>query len=95
MGVNAFLVALLGPALEIKLHVIQGWPMNLQEEVAHATEVNAMVEAENTKTARSRGDVRVVELAEDSLEEVEKLKVELQKALADIHSSLATGSGNR
>ena len=50
--------ALPGPALQIKHHVIRGQPKNLQEAVAHATEVHAMIEAENKETAR-RSDVRV------------------------------------
>ena len=54
IGINAFLEALPGPASEMKLHVIKGRPHNLQEAVAHATEVDAVMEAENRRTSRKR-----------------------------------------
>ena len=65
IGVNAFLDALPEPASEIKLHMIQSWPRNLQDAVAHATEVDAMMEVENKRAATRRGDVRVVGVAEE------------------------------
>ena len=46
IGINSFLEALLGPASKMKLHVIKGRPCSLQEAVAHATEVDAVIEAE-------------------------------------------------
>ena len=58
--------------------------------MALAREVEA--EAKNKKTARMRGDVRVLG---DPLDKMKKLKGELEKALVDIHNSLAAGSGNR
>ena len=64
--------------------------------MAHATEVDAVMEAENKKTTRKRGAVQVVgSMEEDPLEEIKKLKGELEKALANIHTSLATRMGNR
>ena len=43
-----------------------------------------------------RGDVQVVRSKEkDHREEMKKLNGELEKALVDIHNSLAAGSGNR
>ena len=54
--------------------------------VAQATEVDAMMEMENKKTAKTRGEVRVVRSAEeDPLHEVRKQKGEL----TDNHSSVA------
>ena len=44
------LEALPGPASEMKLHVIKARPGTLQEAVAHATEVDAVIEAEFRKT---------------------------------------------
>ena len=57
IGVNAFLDALPGPASENKLHMIWGQLRNLQEVMAHATEIDTVMEAENKKTTRRRGDV--------------------------------------
>ena len=85
IGINAFLEALPGPASEMKLHVIKGRPRNLQEAVAHATEVDAVMEAENRKTSRRRGDVRMVGTKEeDLLEEVTKLKKDLEKTQIEL-----------
>ena len=97
IGINAFLEALPGPASEMKLHVIKGRPRNLQEAVAHATEVDAVVEAENRKTSRRRGgDVRMVGSGEmDPLEEVKQLKVELEKALVELREARKETVGKR
>ena len=60
------------PASEMKLHVSKGRPQTLQEAVAYATEVNAVVEAENKKIHCRKG----VGSTKDHLtEEVKKLKV--------------------
>ena len=83
IGINAFLEALPGPASEMKLHVIKGRPRSLQEAVAHATEVDAVVEAENRRNPRRRGDVRMVGSSEEDLAgQVEKLKIQLAEAKA-------------
>ena len=50
------------------------------------------MEEENKKNTRRRGDVQVVG---DPLEEMKKLKGELEKALVNIHNSLAAELGNR
>ena len=61
--------------------MIRGWPRNLSKAVAYAFEVNAMMEVDNKKTARRRGDIREAGSAEeDPLKELRKLKGELQKA---------------
>ena len=88
IGINTFLEALPGPASEMKLHVIKGRPRSLQEAVAHATEVDAVVEAENRKNPRRRGDIRMVGSSEEDLtREVEKLRDELAKTRAELESA--------
>ena len=66
-GINSFLEALPGPASEMKLHVIKGRPLTLQEAVAHATKIKAVIEMESQKTTCRRGDVHMVEPAEEEL----------------------------
>ena len=88
IGINAFLEALPGPASEMKLHVIKGRPRSLQEAVAHATEVDAVMEAEARKSSRRRGDVRVLGATEEELrEELEKMKVDLKKTQDELRSA--------
>ena len=67
IGINSFLEALPGPASGMKLHIVKGRPHTLQEAVAHATEVDAVVGAESGKSCRRRGDVRMVEPADQDL----------------------------
>ena len=82
VGINAFLDALPGPASEMKLHVIKGRPETLQEAVAHATEVDAVMEAEARKSSKRRGDIRVVDTeAEEKIKKLEQLCKELEKSL--------------
>ena len=45
LSINAFLDALLGPAIETRLHVIKGRPRTLQEVVAYATVIDAVLQA--------------------------------------------------
>ena len=88
IGINSFLEALPGPASEMKLHVIKGRPRNLQEAVAHATEVDAVIEAENKRSSRRRGDVRMVEPADDKLQkELEDLKKLFEKTKLELQSA--------
>ena len=88
IGINSFLEALPGPASEMKLHVIKGRPRNLQEAVAHATEVDAVMEAESRKSSRKRGDVRMVGSVETDLgEEIRKLKSDLTKTQEELASA--------
>ena len=84
IGINAFLEALPGPASEMKLHVIKGRPRNLQEAVAHATEVDAVMEAEQRRTSRKRGDVRMVGAEDGMQSEVERLRKDLEKAKSEL-----------
>ena len=63
----------------MKLHVIKGRSRTLQEAVAHATEVDAVDEAEN-KAHRHKGDGQMVGAAEvDLAEEVRVLHEDLAK----------------
>ena len=88
ISINSFLEALPGPASEMKLHVIKGRPRNLQEAVAHATEVTAVMEAENRKSSRRRGDVRMVEPARDDLHDVvEQLRKDLEKTKLELQDA--------
>ena len=85
IGINAFLEAIPGPASEMKLHVIKGRPRTLQEAVAHATEVDAVMEAECRKTSRKRGDVRVVGASDDDHQgEITRLREELEKTKEEL-----------
>ena len=86
IGINSFLEALPGPAAEMKLHVIKGRPRNLQEAVAHATEVDAVIEAEHRRSSRKRGEARMVG-AEGVEDEVKQLRVELAKAKEELKSA--------
>ena len=49
--INAFLEALPGPAIETRLHVIKGRLHTLQEAVAYATEIDAVLQASGLKTS--------------------------------------------
>ena len=60
LSINAFLDALPGPAIETRLHVIKGRPRTLQEAVAYATEIDAVLQATGMR-ASDRGQVRKVE----------------------------------
>ena len=45
IGINTFMDAMPGPAIAIWLHVIRGQPKTLQEAVAYAMEVDAVLES--------------------------------------------------
>ena len=94
IGINSFLEALPGPASEMKLHVIKGRPRNLQEAVAHATEVDAVMEAENKRSSRRRGDVRMLEPEEEDIQkELESVQTELKKLLEETKQELHGARG--
>ena len=98
IGINSFLEALPGLASEMKLHVFKGRPHTLQEAVAHAMEVDAVIEAESRKTSR-RGDVRMVEPADEDLrQEMKRLKedlVQTKKELKEAQQEGKTRKGGR
>ena len=60
LSINAFLDALPGPAIETRLHVIKGRPRTLQEAVAYATEIDAVLQATGMRPS-NRGQVRKIE----------------------------------
>ena len=49
IGINAFLDAIPGPAIEVRLNVLRGHPTTILEAVALALEVDALFEAEASK----------------------------------------------
>lgn len=49
IGINAFLDAIPGPAIEVRLNVLRGHPTTVLEAVALAMEVDALFEAEASK----------------------------------------------
>lgn len=86
VGINAFLDAIPGPALEVRLNVLRGHPRSLLEAVALAMEVDALFEAEASK--KSTGfKSRVHHVDEDTentqmtqlLKTVEKLEKQVQE----------------
>ena len=72
----------------MKLHVVKGRPRNLQEAIAHATEVDAVMETDNRKSSQRTRDVRGLGSGEDDLaEELKKLQADLartQEAQRDV-----------
>ena len=69
----------------MKLHIIKGRSYSRQEAVAHAAEVNAVIEAESRKTSRRRGDVHMVEPADEELQqEVKRLKEDLTQTKKEL-----------
>ena len=55
IGVNAFLDAIPGPAIEVRLNVLRGHPSTILEAVALAMEVDALFEAEAAKKRKPAG----------------------------------------
>ena len=71
----------------MNLQGIKGRPCNLQEAVAHATEVDEIREADNRKSSQRRSDIRMLGSVENDLGEVTKFKQtleELKKAQRDL-----------
>ena len=87
IGIYFFLEALSGPAAEMKLHIIKGRPHTSREAVvavAHATEVD-VIEAESRKTSLTRGEVSMVEPADEELQqEVKRLKEDLMQTRKEL-----------
>lgn len=80
LGVNALLEALPSGSLEIRLHVAKSRPQTLQQAVAYAMEVDALLEAEAQRgQAPRRGQVKSATEAEVTV--LEQLRGELQSAL--------------
>ena len=88
IGINAFPEALPGPASEMKLYVIKGRPRALQEAMAHATEVDVVVETENKKAHHCKRDCWMVGAAEEHLaQEVRKLHEDLAKTIDELKNA--------
>ena len=87
IGVNAFLDALPGSALEIRLHVAKGKPDTLQQAMALAMEVDAVLEAEARRgSVPRRGAMKSAKGEQESL--VEQLRAELTGMMKDWQSKM-------
>jgi len=69
LGINAFMDAQPGPAVEIRLHVIRGQPKTLQEAVALAMEVDAVLASAQVKPPTRRAVHRVDEMGSPGVED--------------------------
>ena len=80
IGINAFLDALPCGAIEIRLHVAKSHPRTLQQAIAYAMEVDAVLEAEVRRGhALRRGQVKAA--GDSEVQVLEQLRGELQRAL--------------
>ena len=61
IGSNAFLDAIPGPAVELRLNVLRGRPSTILEAVALALEVDAVLEAETSKKVGRSNHVHSLE----------------------------------
>lgn len=87
IGINAFLDALPCGAIEIRLHVAKGRPVTLQQAIAYAMEVDAVLEAEARRGhAPRRGQVKAT--ADPEVQALEQLRGELQKALDQMRAEI-------
>ena len=67
IGINTILDALLGSAMEIRLHMVEGHPQTLQQVVAYTIEVGVVLKAEaQRRDAPRRGIVKLTENADAS-----------------------------
>ena len=93
IGINAFLDALPGHSIEIRLHVIKGHPKTLHEAIAYALEVDAVLEAESRKgQGHRRAEVRNVG---EQLEQTDSDKSEMQQmkeAIEKLEKQLANAT---
>ena len=69
-GINAFMDAMPGPAIETGFHIIRGQPKSLQEAVAYAQEVDAVLEASKLRAPPRRAQVQQVEYDEPADDEL-------------------------
>ena len=80
IGINMFLDALPGPAIEIRLHVMKGHPQTLQEAVAYAMEVDTVMESQGV--APKRSNTRMVGAEDDptpTLADLQKVAAALER----------------
>lgn len=85
IAINSFLDSLPGPAIEIRLHVIRGHPKTLQEAVAFALEIDALMESQGVTPKRSNvraldGETTEVQKLADAIKKLEKRLDERDKA---------------
>jgi hypothetical protein len=92
VGINAFLDALPCGSIEIRLHVVKGHPRTLQEAIAYAMEVDAVLEAEARRGhAPRRGQVKVATDPEAGT--LEQLRRELQRAMDQMRADMERQRG--
>ena len=87
VGINAFLDAIPGPAIEVRLNVLRGHPTTLLEAVALAMEVDALLEAEAKKRPGGwKTGVHHVDYDADkaSMERLNALVERLEKQVRDL-----------
>jgi hypothetical protein len=89
MGISHFVEAFAGTDSELRLHVIKAHPTTLEEAIGVATEIDAVLQAENLNhPSRRRGDVRVVSdgtYEDDFRSEMRKMKEELEAARRELN----------
>ena len=87
VGINAFLDAIPGPAIEVRLNVLRGCPTTLLEAVALAMEVDALLEAEAKKRPGGwKTGVHHVDREKEKalIERLNKLVEKLEKQVRDL-----------
>jgi hypothetical protein len=98
VGINAFLDAIPGPAIEVRLNVLRGHPSTLLEAVALAMEVDALLEAEAKKRpGGGRMGVHHVDLDENqaSIARLNKLVERLERQVRDLSGREARAPNRR
>jgi len=86
VGINAFLDAIPGPALEVRLNVLRGRPATILDAVALALEVDALMEAETSKKAGRSNHVHALDnkAEAEQLAKLTGLVEQLQKQVKDL-----------
>ena len=85
IGIKAFLEAIPGPAIEVKLNVIRGRPSTILEAVALALEVDALMEAESSKKAVRPGHVHALDKGEaEQIAKLTDLVEQLSRQVQDL-----------
>ncbi len=85
IGINAFLDAIPGPAIEVRLNVLRGHPRTILEAVALAMEVDALFEAEASKKSSGwKSRVHTVDDNEQPLPQFMKAVEKLEKQIRDL-----------
>ena len=85
IGINAFLDAIPGPAIEVRLNVLRGHPQTILEAVALAMEVDALFEAEASKKSGGwKSRIHTVDDSEAPISQLMKAVEKLGKQVQDL-----------